>query len=432
MDTLPLPPRPNVEQYRKRAKDLVAIAQRGDDAAVRAWASDWLTALAKLLDAEITPFVQDSFDRAVETIAKRVLEKRARGPLALADAQFLIAQAHGFPDWGAFVAHIEGPRDAKDKLFEEAADAVVVGDLSRLRALVTTYPELVRARSARVHRVTLLHYVAANGVEDFRQKTPPNAVEIGRLLLDNGAEVDAVADTYGGGQGQTTMNLLVSSTHPNDAGLQSALAELLLDYGAAINGLENDGSPIMTAIGFWYGDTAATLARRGARLDNVVAAACVGRLDVVKRMVIDRQTLSPEVRIHDTVWFKLPADAKTHIEWAAATAAHYRRTDVLDHLLGIGVSPFAKDKDDMTLLHWAGAVGDIPLIERLVKAGAPLEAVNTWGGTVLDSTAHFAFHGPRLAADYLTTMRALIELGADARVLREYPPGNAAIDSLKP
>ena len=41
-------------------------------------------------------------------------------------------------------------------------------------------PALVRARSSRVccfdppvHRATLLHYVAANGVEAYRQKTPP-------------------------------------------------------------------------------------------------------------------------------------------------------------------------------------------------------------------------------------------------------------------
>ena len=59
---------------------------------------------------------------------------------------------------------------------------------------------------------------AANGVEDYRQKTPPNAIEIARALLEAGAEVDALAETYGGGRGQTTMNLLVSSAHPDIAG----------------------------------------------------------------------------------------------------------------------------------------------------------------------------------------------------------------------
>jgi len=46
------------------------------------------------------------------------------------------------------------------------------------------------------------------------------------------------------------MNLLVSSVHPANAGLQPALAETLLDYEAAIDGLEDDGSPLMRAVAF--------------------------------------------------------------------------------------------------------------------------------------------------------------------------------------
>jgi hypothetical protein len=43
-----------------------------------------------------------------------------------------------------------------------------------------------------------LHYCSANGVEGYRQKTPKNIVEITRILLEAGAEVDARADVYGG------------------------------------------------------------------------------------------------------------------------------------------------------------------------------------------------------------------------------------------
>ena len=68
MDTLPLPPRPNLDQYRKRAKDLVSAARSRDEGALRAWAADWLGALAKSLGVTLTPFVEDSFNRAVETI----------------------------------------------------------------------------------------------------------------------------------------------------------------------------------------------------------------------------------------------------------------------------------------------------------------------------------------------------------------------------
>ena len=83
--------------------------------------------------------------------------------------------------------------------FEAAADAIVSGAVAALERLLHDDPELVRARSTREHRATLLHYVSANGVENYRQKTPANAVEVAKLLLDAGAEVDAAADMYGGG-----------------------------------------------------------------------------------------------------------------------------------------------------------------------------------------------------------------------------------------
>jgi len=45
-DALPLPSRPNVDQYKKLAKDLVKSCRSGDPAAIGAWASRWIEALA--------------------------------------------------------------------------------------------------------------------------------------------------------------------------------------------------------------------------------------------------------------------------------------------------------------------------------------------------------------------------------------------------
>ena len=133
MDTLPLPPRPDLESYRKRAKSLVAAANSGDPNDVKQWATDWLKALAKLRGVEITPFVQDSFDRAVEGLEKEVASRRARGAFALADAQHLIAQAHSYENWAEFARRSKALRSDDGKSdFERAADAVVNGDLAAL------------------------------------------------------------------------------------------------------------------------------------------------------------------------------------------------------------------------------------------------------------------------------------------------------------
>jgi hypothetical protein len=102
--------------------------------------------------------------------------------------------------------------------FERAVDAVVLGDAALLERMLRESPELVRARSARTHHSMLLHYVGANGVESWRQRTPKNAVQILETLLAAGAEADATADMYGGGS--TTLGLVATSCHPRDAGLQ--------------------------------------------------------------------------------------------------------------------------------------------------------------------------------------------------------------------
>src|SRR5262249_17499467 len=151
--------------------------------------------------------------------------------------------------------------------------AVINGDAVALSSLLRSHPELARARSARAtkfdpprHGATLLHYIAANGVEGYRQKSPPNAVDVARILLEAGAEVDALADMYGGKC--TTMSMLVSSTPPAQAGVQVPLVDVLVDFGASVEatGAGAWTSPLMTALVFGFLDAAETLVRRGARV----------------------------------------------------------------------------------------------------------------------------------------------------------------------
>ena len=426
MDTLPLPARPSLEHYRKRAKELVTAARSDDESAVRTWAADWLRALTTALGVAPSPFVQHSMERATALIERRV---RDHDELALSDAQHLIAYAHGFENWARFADHVrrQAPEDSP---FEVAADAVVGGDLATLHRLISADPALVRAHSERVHGATLLHYVAANGVEDFRQRTPPNAVEIARYLLERGAEVDALASTYGNDRYQTTMNLLVSSTHPADAGVQAQLAELLIDFGAAVDGLDGDSSPLMTALAFSYRDAAEALVKRGARVDNIIAAASMGRADLVERFMIDGTTLAPGARLVGPVWFHLSPEPRAYIELAFVWACKFGRAEVAHLMLDRGVRPSAKDNSDMTALHWAAATGLTTVVDRLLALGAPLEIENQWGGTVLTSTLHFAIYIPLPGVDYASVVERLVKAGADVSVVDPFPTGDVAIDEV--
>ena len=144
-DALPLPPRPNLEQYKKRAKDLVKICKSGDRDALRAWVKEWIEALVKLYDLDIT-LPRDAhraytpaeigyrIERTVDRVTKHLnATNQPRGACTLAQAQFALAREHGFASWPKFARHMAGLALAHSPVsaFEAAVDAIVSGDLSR-------------------------------------------------------------------------------------------------------------------------------------------------------------------------------------------------------------------------------------------------------------------------------------------------------------
>jgi ankyrin repeat protein len=269
-------------------------------------------------------------------------------------------------------------------------EAVITGDVVALESMLRDNPELVRARSTRVthfdpprHRATLLHYVAANGVEGYRQKTPKNAVDVAITLLRAGAEVDALADMYGGQC--TTMSMLVSSCHPAQAGVQVALINALLDFGAAVDdrGAGKWKSPLMTALAFGYRDAAQALVRRGAGVDTLSAAAGLGRLADAVRL--------------------LPAADGADRHRALALAAQHGQVEIVRLLLDAGEDPNRYNPDGnhahSTPLHQAALAGHEEVVRLLVERGARLEIKDTiYHGTPLG----WALHGEKAGiAEYL-------------------------------
>ncbi|MEL6287177.1 MAG: hypothetical protein AAFQ42_15195 [Pseudomonadota bacterium] len=147
--------------------------------------------------------------------------------LMLDDARLTLAREHGFEDWG----DVETRGDAApSSAFEDALDAMLAGDADRLDAALDETPTLVTEVSSFGHQATLLHYIGANGVESHRQTVPMNAPELAHLLIAHGAEVNAMATMYGGGQ--TPFDLASTSAHPRNAGIADALnAALRIDGG---------------------------------------------------------------------------------------------------------------------------------------------------------------------------------------------------------
>ena len=144
------------------------------------------------------------------------------GPFSETDALLTMSREYGFASW----EDVQRLKDlAPDPTFETALDCVMSGNLDGLSAYLKNTPSLIRERSRYGHGATLLHYVGANGVESHRQVTPSNIVAVAKLLISHGAQRDATAQIYGGGQ--TPYDLASTSAHPHNAGVADQLNQVL-------------------------------------------------------------------------------------------------------------------------------------------------------------------------------------------------------------
>ncbi|HEX5153747.1 MAG TPA: ankyrin repeat domain-containing protein [Parafilimonas sp.] len=310
----------------------------------------------------------------------------------------VIAYKHHFNNWPGYKNFKEelNKENSAVALFEKAIDAVVEGDIAMLKKLLQQNPELIHVRSVRNHHATLLNYVGANGVEDFRQKTPLNAVEVAEILLNAGAEVDAMGDMY---RGTTTLGLVATSVHPVEAGVQKELVDVLVKYGADINHAVapdyTEGKLILACLHNGRGEIVEHLAEKGADFD-LEGAAGTGILDEVKKYYNENGSLKEGTGI---------TKRDSGFMWACG----YGRKPVVEFMLdkGFDVSTIT---DGMTALHWAVVGGHVDIIQLLLEYNAPLEIKNSYGGTVLGQALWFAYNHPR--PQYPQIIDLLIKAGA--------------------
>jgi len=169
--------------------------------------------------------------------------------------------------------------------------------------------------------------------------------------------------------------------------LQGALVDLLLDFGAAIEGrgTKKWGTPLFTALAFGQIDAAQALKRRGAAV-NLPMAAGLGLIDDVRRLLPN-------------------ADAEARHR-ALSLAAQQGHPEIVGLLLDAGEDPNRYNLEGnhahCTPLHQAAAGGHEPVARVLVEHGARLDLRDKlWNSTPLG----WAEHCQKTAlAEYLRTV----------------------------
>ncbi len=257
-----------------------------------------------------------------------------------------------------------------DAKFHPAIRAIKAGDLDGLRALLNEDPSLATARSSRSHP-TLLQCLALEALD------VPNKVEMARLLIDGGADINQAL-----GAAACIDNVEITA--------------LLLDCGADINGL-GSWSPLEEAL-YWNNRRVIDLLlERGAQVKNLRSAAALGRIDLMKNLFHADGTLKPEAG---------------KIDWPFGEPKNSNLNCKIKDELQAKVAQWSDDPQDIidNAFVYACMRNQLETATFLLEKGAQIDAIPPgfdYSGTGLH---YAALNGHRTMVDFL------IQHGANANV----------------
>jgi len=263
-----------------------------------------------------------------------------------------------------------------DTQFREALAAIDAGDSAALERLLAADPRLACERldapgewlrerigpalDGFFARPYLLWFVSEDAVR--AGTLPANIVALTRAIIAAARRADASRLTE---QLDYALRLVAWSGVASRCGVQLELLDVLIDAGAALDGVPED------ALVNGHAVAAAHLLARGAPV-RLPSALCLGRWDDVARLA--------------------PAATERKRRFAFVLAALNGQAEALRRMIALGADVNARSEDlysHGTPLHHAVWSGSREAVEVLVQAGADPGARDTiWDGTPLGWAEH--------------------------------------------
>lgn len=288
----PLPSRPNLEQLKNQAKDLLKACRAGEPAAA------------------------DRFHEHHPDCRSLPIGQIQRAPLSLSDAQLVIAREYGFPSWPQLKSHLQAAL-ADENPLEALKAGILAGDTAGVARTLERFPGLkgrlndplpdypfggtallaaVARRSQELIELLLRagadinarsHWWAGSfGVLDDDHGLAPFLIAHGARIDAHSAARLAMLDKLKelvsakpdlvharGGDGQTPLHFAATVE----------IAEYLLDRGVAIDArdVDHEATPVQWMIRNRQ-PVARYLVQRGCQTDILMAAA-LGNIDLVRK-----------------------------------------------------------------------------------------------------------------------------------------------------
>jgi len=304
---------PNLDFYRRRAKDLLALARSGDD-----------SALARFTRHHPDFEGGSSFSE-----------------IALHQAQLVIARENGFSSWPRLKAYIGALERTREQRPPEMLQSIVrAEDADALAGFLESHADAVELRVEPLG-FTALHIATSIGWQA--------GVE---LLLEAGADIDARDRSTE----LTSLHIAVGYGFP-------ALALLLLERGADPHATDRSGVTTLRKAAY-AGDRGmiSALAERGVPIDIFAAVALDDEQRVREIAAESRAALADRMCSHRNVTI-----GPLHL------AAFHNRARMVDVLLELGADIRATDEQGRTAVDLALHGGKRAAYERLQAHGAKAE-----------------------------------------------------------